>query len=136
VEAIVKLGTVTTRFKDFFDLYLLSNEKHFDGPTLLRQVSATFDHRGTIPPEDLPIALTDDFAGSLDSQRQWEAFIRRNDAGGVPKPFDKVVERLRDFVSPVLQAAAKENGSLDQSWNPAGGWGPLRPNSPEQETDR
>src|SRR5690606_6618104 len=30
VEAIVKLGTVTTRFKDFFDLYLLSNQKHFD----------------------------------------------------------------------------------------------------------
>ncbi len=122
VEAIVKLGPVTTRFKDFFDLYLISHEKHFEGSTLLRQLSATFRHRETIPPEALSMAITDGFARSAESQEQWEAFLRRNDATGVPERFDEVVERLRYFVSPVLQATAQENEHLHQSWTPERGW--------------
>jgi len=122
LEAIVKLGTVTTRFKDFFDLYLLSNEKAFDAPMLVRQVTATFAHRGTAATGDLPVALTDDFARNPESQRQWKAFLRRNDVVGAPELFSDAVGRVRDFVYPILQAAAQEEGVLEQSWSPQRGW--------------
>jgi len=121
-EAIVKLGTATTRYKDFFDLYLLSNEKSFDGPKLLHQVSATFDHRGTTFPDSLPLALTEEFASSSDSQTQWKAFIRRNDVVGAPEQFGQVVQRLRTFLYPILQAAAKMSGDMNQEWHPERGW--------------
>lgn len=124
-EAIVKLGTATTRYKDFFDLYLLSNEKPFDGPRLLQQVSATFDHRGTTPPDGLPLALTDDFASSSDSQAQWKAFIRRNDAVDAPEQFGQVVQRLRAFLYPILQAAAQKDGDVNKRWDPDREWAPL-----------
>lgn len=122
LEAIVKLGTVTTRFKDFFDLYLLSIEKHFDGRKLLRQVSATFDHRGTTLPDGPPMALTDDFASNSDSQTQWEAFLRRNRAVGAPKQFSQAVKRIRGFIHPVLRAAAQKDGAMHRRWNPENGW--------------
>jgi hypothetical protein len=122
LEPIVKLGTVTTRFKDFFDLYILSNEKAFDAPMLVRQVTATFAHRGTAATGDLPVALTDDFARNPESQRQWEAFLRRNDVVGAPELFSDAVGRVRDFVFPILQTAAQEGGSLEESWSPQGGW--------------
>lgn len=126
LEAIVKLGTVTTRFKDFFDLYLLSNEKSFDGSTLLRQVTATFAHRGTAATGDLPVALTDEFASSTESQAQWKAFLRRNDVEGAPDQFNGAVDRVRDFVYPVLRAAAQEEEVLEQAWSPQSAWVQLK----------
>lgn len=122
VEVLVKLGTGTTRFKDFFDLFLLSNEKSFKGPTLIRQVRATFDHRGTSLPDGLPVGLTDGFGISSDSQAQWKAFIRRNDAVGAPEEFTRVVSRVREFVYPVLRAAAQNKGEGLQRWDPEAGW--------------
>lgn len=121
VEAIVKLGTVTTRFKDFFDLILLSEEKTFDGPKLLRQVSATFEHRGTPLPAGIPVALTDEFARRSGSQKQWEAFLHRNGAEGAPEQFEEVVKQLRAFICPVLHNAAG-GGEMHQVWGPASGW--------------
>ena len=122
VEAIVKLGTVTTRFKDFFDIFLLSNEKRFQGLPLVRQVRATFDHRGTSLPDELPVGLTDAFGNSPDSQAQWKAFIRRNDAIGAPEEFGRVVRRVRDFVYPVLRVAGQEEGEDLKRWEPEAGW--------------
>lgn len=121
-EAVVKLGTVTTRFKDFFDLFLLSNETHFEGLKLISQMRATFDHRGTTIPDELPVALTDDFGTSADSQAQWKAFIRRDDASGAPKEFSRVVSRVRAFVHPALRAAAREDGESVGRWDPEAGW--------------
>lgn len=121
-EAIVKLGTVTTRFKDFFDLFLLSNERQFEGLRLIRQVRATFDHRGTSLSHEVPIALTDDFGKSAESQAQWKAFIRRNDAVGAPEDFSRVVTRIRGFVHPTLRAAAQEGGENLGRWDPEAGW--------------
>jgi len=122
LEAVVKLGTVTTRFKDFFDLVLLSNEARFEGDELVRQVRATFNHRGTAFPDGVPVALRDYFGQSKESQGQWAAFIRRNEAVGAPQDFSLVVSRVRDFLHPVLLAAAEENRGILQRWTPEGGW--------------
>lgn len=122
VEAVVKLGTGTTRFKDFFDLLLLSDTKTFEGRDLVRQVRATFQHRGTGLPGDTPMALADDFGESEEGQAQWLAFLRRSEATGAPADFSDVISRVRDFVHPVLQAAAEEGQGSIQRWDPEGGW--------------
>jgi hypothetical protein len=47
-EAMVKLGTLNSRMKDFYDIWLLSRRFSFDGPMLARAVAATFANRKTI----------------------------------------------------------------------------------------
>lgn len=122
LEAIVKLGTATTRFKDFFDLFLLSNEKTFDGQRLARQVTATFTHRGTPIPGDVPAALGDAFASDPESQRQWRAFLRRSEVTEAPDQFTDAVARVREFVTPVLRAAS-QGKEIPGTWTPGGAWG-------------
>ncbi len=122
LEAIVKLGTATTRFKDFFDLFLLSNEKTFDWRRLARQVTATFTHRGTPIPGEIPAALGDVFASDPESQRQWRAFLRRNEVTEAPEQFTDAVARVREFVTPVLRAAS-QGKEIPETWTPGGAWG-------------
>ena len=46
-EAMVKLGELNSRMKDFFDIWLLSRSFDFDGPRLCEAIEKTFKRRGT-----------------------------------------------------------------------------------------
>lgn len=120
LEAIVKLGTITTRFKDFFDVYVLAREQNFAGATLVAQVSATFTHRGTEIPETLPPGLSDEFATDPESRAQWRAFLRRTESKDVPEEFREVVAAIREFVGPVFRSVRRNEGLGE--WTPGVGW--------------
>lgn len=121
LEAIVKLGVVNTRFKDFFDLYILSRERTFDGNEVRDQIAATFSHRGTELATSVPTGLSDAFGRDDESQRQWAAFLRRHEAQGAPDGFIDVVVAVREFVHPPLEAAAAER-RFGMRWTPEDGW--------------
>lgn len=53
-QAMVMLGMINTRMKDFFDLWILSKEYDFDGVTLTGAIRATFDRRATELPSQFP----------------------------------------------------------------------------------
>lgn len=121
LEAIVKLGRITTRFKDFFDILVLSNEEPFEGPKLQDQIEATFRQRRTEIPSSVPEALQDGFAEEADSQQQWEAFRRRTEARSGPDEFSQAVARVREFAHPVFQSSAAGR-TMRKSWKPGEGW--------------
>lgn len=122
VEAIVRFGIVTTRFKDFFDLTVLASERELDGLLLRDQIRETFARRGTEIPDGVPAGLGDAFAEDSDSQRQWLAFLGRSKGGGeVSERFPNVVTRVRGMVLPVLQAAAHDRRFAER-WVPSVGW--------------
>jgi hypothetical protein len=60
-EAMVKLGALNSRMKDFYDLLVLARRFDFDGFTLATAVSRTFANRKTTVVPD-PLALTPAFA--------------------------------------------------------------------------
>jgi hypothetical protein len=47
LEAMVKLGALNSRMKDFYDLWALSRQFDFDGVTPTEAVRLTFERRGT-----------------------------------------------------------------------------------------
>ncbi len=57
-EAMVKLGELNSRMKDFFDVWLLSRSFDFDGPRICEAIEKTFKRRGTVLPNGEPVALT------------------------------------------------------------------------------
>jgi hypothetical protein len=120
VEALVAWSTATSRFKDFFDIWFLSQECVFDGAVLRAAIQATFANRKTPLPDGLPPALTQEFAAA--QQRQWAAFIRNLSGQAVAyNDFAEVMAQIRDFIYPVLQAANSRK-PFAKSWSPEDQW--------------
>jgi len=51
---MLRLSTINSRMKDFYDLYVISSLKSFDGRVLQEAISSTLERRGT-PLEEDPI---------------------------------------------------------------------------------
>ena len=95
LEAIATLGIANSRMKDYFDLLALLREQAITPETLADAIRATFQRRGTAPPEGVPFGLTDAFATDAQKQSQWTAFLRRNRLAA--PALEAVVAELRAF---------------------------------------
>ncbi|RBC97878.1 nucleotidyl transferase AbiEii/AbiGii toxin family protein, partial [Xanthomonas oryzae pv. oryzae] len=78
LEAMVKLGILNSRMKDYFDLWVLAGHSDFDGAVLATAIRATFECRGTAIPPGAPLGLTDEFGLDEQKTKQWQAFLRKN----------------------------------------------------------
>ena len=111
-EAMVRFGAVNTRFKDYFDLYVLSTELTVDPGTLSRQFAETFERRGTLIPVGEPIGLSDEFASDSQRNARWRAFLNRSGAARTaPANLRDVVEQIRALVLAPLEAARGKSDS-------------------------
>jgi hypothetical protein len=100
VEAIVKLGIVNSRMKDFYDVIIISEDFELVAGVLTEAIRATFTRRGTPLPTETPIGLTDEFAA--DKHVAWKAFLRTNDLQDVPEDLSATITRVRAFICPVV----------------------------------
>ncbi len=110
LEAIVKLGTLNTRLKDYFDLLALARENAMDAELLAQAIAATFERRRTPLPDSLPIGLTAAYSQDASKQTQWQAFLRKNRLQAPTLP--EVVAALASFSHTALTRAAPMRGSL------------------------
>ncbi len=114
-EAMVKLGIVNSRMKDFWDLNLMMREFEFDGRTLQKAIKATFERRKTVLTNELPLALTNEFTMDASKQSLWKAFLKRNGLSETLS-LDEVVTNLREFLWPILEATSSAE-SFESSWD-------------------
>ena len=56
-QAMVFLGSVNSRLKDFYDLWMLAEQFEFDGQKVQKAITLTFTHRATALPEEIPVGL-------------------------------------------------------------------------------
>jgi len=92
-HAVCLLGMANTRMKDYFDLWVLLTEGSLEAAEMRRAVDATFARRQLVMPNSLPSGLSDAFAQDPAKQRQWAAFLQRNQLGDLDLAI--VVARLR-----------------------------------------
>lgn len=121
LHAMVVLGALNSRIKDFYDLWMLARELPFDGAVLGQAIAATFARRQTALPASRPVALTAEFAGRLDVQTRWGAFLRRNRLAVGESTFPMVIADLSDFLMPILTALSS-GAVFDQAWTAGGPW--------------
>lgn len=121
-EAMVRLGLVNSRMKDYYDLWVLIRGFEYDGELLKRAVVATFARRKTDLPAAVPAGLSDEFASDRQKQIQWTAFLRRTHAQApVGLDFTMVVSEVRSFLLPLLVAAAQSQPFITK-WLKGGPW--------------
>ncbi len=121
LHAMIVLGALNSRIKDFYDLWMLAREVPFDGVVLSRAITATFARRQTPLPASRPVALTAEFAGRPDVQLRWAAFLRRNRLVVGQSTFPMVIAALSDFLMPILTALSS-GAVFDQAWPAGGPW--------------
>lgn len=101
-EAMVKLGAVNSRMKDFYDLWLLAEQFSFDGEALAKALKGTFANRKTEMTME-PVALTPKFAA--EKKAQWAAFLRKTGLKHAPNDIGDAIRSIRELVLPVVDAS-------------------------------
>lgn len=121
LEAMVALGEANSRMKDYFDLAALATNLRFDGETLVEAMQVCFRQRSTVLPEGTPLGLSDEFIERDAGGRMWAAFVRKARLPETYAGFSGVVEIIRGFVLPPLQAGRSTSG-FPKIWPPGGPW--------------
>ena len=103
LEAIVQLGRINSRLKDYFDLWILLNSTDTNLSDVSPAISATFTRRGTAIPLTTPVGLSREYAEDPRVVAQWRAFVTRNQLLA-PSLLD-VISQLREIVMPIFSQA-------------------------------
>jgi len=117
-EAMVKLGVLNSRMKDFYDIWLLSRQFDFDGAKLAKAIQLTFEQRGTKLPSEIE-AFTDTFIDT--KQTQWTAFWNRLQQDHVPAAFREITSAVQRFLAPLAAAISADNPKPTK-WTAPGPW--------------
>jgi hypothetical protein len=119
-HAMVVLDDINDRMKDFYDIWLLSQQVKIPGQPLASAIQATFVSRHTTLPGKIPTALTDEFGQTR--QADWERFLRRSNLAVTDFPsFTAIVAMLREFLWPVV-LTANDDDAFNRIWQSGGPW--------------
>lgn len=119
-EAMAKLGEINSRMRDFFDVWILSQNFPFEGSVLADAIRSTFARRGT-EVEAEPACFADRFAHAPTKAAQWKAFLKTSRVDQAPAEFAEVVARVREFLQPVARSVAGRRPQ-ESRWQPGGPW--------------
>ncbi|MDO8732689.1 MAG: nucleotidyl transferase AbiEii/AbiGii toxin family protein, partial [Actinomycetota bacterium] len=103
LEAIVDLGRVNSRLKDYFDLWILLSNLDTDVSDVASAIAATFTRRNTSIPPTTPSGLSREFAEDPRVIAQWRAFITRNQLSA--PDIAETISQLREVVMPLFAKA-------------------------------
>jgi hypothetical protein len=98
-EAIVSLGYDNSRFKDYYDLYILATEYDIEGAELTEAVRETFENRRT--DLDEIVAFEDGFAEDPVRLSRWNAFVKKKKAI-LNISLQDTINLINEFMSPIV----------------------------------
>lgn len=115
LEAIIHNGYLNSRYKDFYDIYVLSRTYAFTYLDMRSAVTETFSHRITDMTMDSAV-FSDDFIHDTIHQTRWDSFLKRKKAL-IQIPISDAMNRIKVFIKPLLQ----EPDQKLLAWNPKEG---------------
>ena len=121
LESMVQWGMATSRMKDFYDLYTISNRFNFKGEELFAAIKLTFQSRDTPIPATIPMVFTEEFSEDSQKKKQWHAFIHKNRID-ISISFASIIMQLNEFITPVLNSL-KDKSPFNKFWHKGGPWG-------------
>ena len=112
-DAILQRFELTSRMKDFYDIYYLAKTFDFDGAKLQTAISRTLERRGT-PYEKDSFKRILTLAEDVDMQKRWKYFLKtiKDDT----LEFSVVNEKIQIFLEPVFDVIVNEE-EWQQDWN-------------------
>lgn len=113
LDAILQRFELTSRMKDFYDIFYLANTFNFDGAKLQAAIFETLQHRDTHYDRDSfkrIVALSED----TDMQKRWNYFLKiiKDDS----LELTTVIKQIQIFLEPVFNAIVNK-ADWQMSWN-------------------
>ncbi len=112
-EAIVSLAYDNSRFKDYYDLYVLVTTHDFSGAEIVDAVRETFENRHSSLNEI--VAFETGFADNPLRQSRWNAFVKKKKAL-LPITLRNTIDMIQKFMQPVADAVMK-NSKPEKNWS-------------------
>lgn len=128
LHAMITLGEVNSRFKDFHDVYMLASRFSFVGRSLSRAIAATFERRKTPVQEPRPAVFDSDYYADEERASAWKRYLIRDSLERAPVDFVGIGKRLRSFLGPPWKALV-DGSEFAGVWRTKGPWR-TRPKSP------
>jgi predicted nucleotidyltransferase component of viral defense system len=119
-EAMISLGRLNSRMKDFFDVWMLAQTSDFHGADLTAAVLATFRNRET-EFAATPHVFEKDFALDASKQSQWTGFLKRMRPSEAPPAFPDTLASIRMFLEPI-HLSLQSGAAFDRAWKHPGPW--------------
>ena len=118
LEAMVYLGRLNSRMKDFYDVWLFARQFDFNGGDLAAAIERTFANRGTQLTDISQITVEILENPNLDAQ--WNGFLKKT---GViaPERFSDILPTINEFLGPPLTSLASKTPFAGQ-WHASGPW--------------
>ena len=119
-QAMVKLGALNSRMKDFYDIWALCQSFDFEGATISQAVRAAFGNRHT-PVSAQPTVFEPSFAKDPGKDLQWRGFVAKSRLDNAPAAFEDAVAVIKAFLGPVAAALAEQKVFRGR-WTAPGPW--------------
>jgi hypothetical protein len=119
-HAMVYHAELNSRWKDYYDIWLISETFELDSSSIQKAIEKTFEKRETKLPKERPVALTVEFASK--NETQWKSFLRRmNRENKDAHDFVNIVEKIWIYLEYPLQAS-RDKSKPDRHWTSQKGW--------------
>ena len=112
-EAIVSLGLINSRYKDFYDIYAIGKIKIINGKELQNAIKETFKYRKT--GFDDIVAFKDEYIYDKLNQNRRNSFIMKKQISET-LTFEEIIKYCKKFLMPIVDSINK-NLSFEYIWN-------------------
>ena len=120
-EAMVKLGALNSRMKDFYDVWLMTRQFNFEGRKLAAAIKATFENRKTPLPSGQSLFPASIYDEKSIQAAMWKAFLKKGEVKTVSDSLGAVVSVIGKFLSEPITAIALKK-ELSSFWHAPGPW--------------
>lgn len=102
LEAIVSLGTLSSRMKDYFDVWHITQHQNINENRLQAAIDTTFTKRNT-PVSDVQYVFNTEYKTDKAKQQQWQAFLNRSNIE-LQHSFKETVNDIEVYMEPILSS--------------------------------
>lgn len=106
LEAIIHNGYLNSRYKDFYDICILTEKYSFSYDKVKEAVVETFQNRGTALSMDTA-AFGSEFLQDPLHRNRWNAFLKKKKAIEAI-PFKEAVLKVKNFAEPLLNSGSQK----------------------------
>ena len=109
LHAMIRFADANSRWKDYYDIYLLAETFEFDSHSVANAIRSTFGNRSAELKDQIPYGLRESFAVS--KQQDWETFLLKSKlSSDSVKDLLVVVNRIWQFLEyPLREIQTGEN---------------------------
>ena len=120
-EAMVQLGLLNSRMKDFYDIWLMMRQFDFEGTELAEALKRTFAHRKTSFPQGRQLFVEEIYDENSDRQMLWKTFLKKGNIKHASEKLSIIAKDIEGFLRKPLEAINKGE-DFKSEWKALGPW--------------